>query len=94
MKSGQIVSDPVIGDVAAVSCGIFAGQAVLDLDYQEDSQAGVDGNFVMLGDGRMVEVQMSAEGALFDIGKMQTMLSLAQSGVSTLIDAQRTALGR
>lgn len=93
MKAGQITSDPVIGDVAAVSCGVYAGQPVLDLDYQEDSQAGVDGNFVMLGDGRMVEVQMSAEGALFDMGRMQDMLSLAQSGVATLVAEQRKALG-
>ena len=58
-------SDPIIDHVAAVSCGIYAGQPVLDLDYPEDSAAGTDGNFVMTGAGRLIEVQMSAEGAAF-----------------------------
>ena len=59
MKTGQIISDPLVDPVAAISCGIYAGQELLDLDYPEDSEAGVDGNFVMTG-WRLVEVQMSA----------------------------------
>ena len=92
MKTGAIVSDPIIGDVAAVSCGIYAGQPVLDLDYDEDSAAGVDGNFVMLGDGRMVEVQMSGEGSVFRRAEMDQMLALAEKGVAELVAAQRAVL--
>ena len=92
-RSGQIVTNPIISDVAAVSCGIYAGQPVLDLDYDEDSQAGVDGNFILVGDGRLVEVQMSSEGALFTESQMQSLLGLARTGVSQLIGAQRAALG-
>jgi hypothetical protein len=65
MKAGLITTDPIMDHVAAVSCGIYAGQPVLDLDYAEDSEAGTDGNFVMTGAGRLIEVQMSAEGATF-----------------------------
>ena len=65
LKSGAATSDPITDHVAAISCGIYAGQPVLDLDYPEDSEAGVDGNFVMTGSGKLIEVQMSAEGATF-----------------------------
>jgi ribonuclease PH len=65
IKAGDISSDPLREPVAAVSCGIYAGQTVLDLDYPEDSEAGVDGNFVMTSTGRLIEVQMSAEGSTF-----------------------------
>lgn len=67
MKAGDITSDSLISPVAAVSCGIYAGQAVLDLDYPEDSEAGVDGNFIMRGDGQLIEVQMSAEGSTLSL---------------------------
>ena len=60
-----LTSDPITDHVAAVSCGIYGGQSVLDLDYAEDSEAGTDGNFILTGAGRLVEVQMSAEGATF-----------------------------
>jgi ribonuclease PH len=65
---------------------------VLDLDYAEDSEAGVDGNFVLLGQDRLIEVQMSAEGAAFSRAQMDTLLELAQLGSQSLIDAQRGAL--
>jgi len=65
MKAGDITSDPLTDHVAAVSCGIYAGQPVLDLDYLEDSDAGTDANFVMTGAGGLVEIQGSAEGATF-----------------------------
>ena len=61
LDSGTITTDPLISPVAAVSCGIYAGQPVLDLDYSEDSEAGVDGNFIMLESGNMIETQISAE---------------------------------
>ena len=61
MKAGDVKIDPLLDPVSAVSCGIYAGQPVLDLDYPEDSEAGVDGNFIMTGSGKLIEVQMSAE---------------------------------
>jgi ribonuclease PH len=93
LKAGDIVSDPLVSEVAAVSCGIYAGQPVLDLDYPEDSEAGVDGNFVLRGDGRMIEVQMSAEGATFSRSEMEQLLELADKGVAELVAAQKAAIG-
>jgi ribonuclease PH len=92
-RSGALASDPIIDHVAAVSCGIYAGQPVLDLDYAEDSEAGTDGNFVMTGRGRLIEVQMSAERASFDRAELQALLDLAGQGTAALIAAQRAALG-
>ena len=92
MKTGAIVTDPLITPVAAVSCGLYAGQAVLDLDYAEDSEAGVDGNFVLRGDGRLIEVQMSAEGATFDRKQMDQLMDLAEAGVAQLVAAQKAAV--
>ena len=94
MKSGTIISDPILDHVAAVSCGIYAGQPVLDLDYAEDSAAGTDGNFILTGRGRLVEVQMSAEGATFSRGEMLELLDLAEAGTVQLAAAQLAALGR
>ena len=92
MKAGVVISDPLVDHVAAVSCGIYAGQTVLDLDYPEDSEAGVDGNFVMTGAGRLVEVQMSAEGATFSKSEMDALLDLAGRGVAELVAAQKAAV--
>ncbi|SMX47075.1 ribonuclease PH [Actibacterium lipolyticum] len=92
MKAGDIISDPLVDPVAAVSCGIYAGQPVLDLDYPEDSVAGVDGNFVMTGTGRMIEVQMSAEGATYSRSEMDELLTLAEKGVAELVAAQKAAV--
>jgi len=92
IKAGDLAHDPLEQPVAAVSCGIYAGQPVLDLDYPEDSEAGVDGNFVMTGD-RMIEVQMSAEGATFSRGQMDELMELAQKGVAELGRMQMEALG-
>ncbi|MEM8693009.1 MAG: ribonuclease PH [Pseudomonadota bacterium] len=91
LKTGDIVSDPMPDPVAAVSCGVYAGQPVLDLDYPEDSEAGVDGNFVMTGSGRLIEVQMSAEGATFSRDELNRLLDLAEKGVSELKAAQLAA---
>ncbi|MBY6003951.1 ribonuclease PH [Salipiger bermudensis] len=91
MKAGDVITDPLISPVAAVSCGIYAGQPVLDLDYPEDSEAGVDGNFILRGDGQLIEVQMSAEGATFSRDQMGTLLDLAESGVAQLVEAQKAA---
>lgn len=92
MRAGAIASNPLENPVAAVSCGIYAGQPVLDLDYPEDSEAGVDGNFVMLGNGALVEVQMSAEGATFTRAQMDALLALADKGVAELVAAQMAAV--
>ena len=91
MKAGDVISDPLLDPVAAVSCGIYAGQPVLDLDYPEDSEAGVDGNFIMTGSGKLIEVQMSAEGSVFSRGQMDQLMDLAEKGVSELVAAQRAA---
>ena len=93
MKAGDIVTDPLISPVAAVSCGIYAGQPVLDLDYPEDSEAGVDGNFILRADGQMIEVQMSAEGATFSRAQMNELLDLADKGIGELVEAQLKAVG-
>lgn len=93
LKSGLIVSDPIVDHVAAVSCGIYAGQEVLDLDYPEDSEAGADGNFVMTGRGRLVEVQMSAEGATFSRDGLVALMSLAEQGSRALVAVQLKAIG-
>lgn len=92
MKAGDVISDPLIDPVAAVSCGVYAGQNVLDLDYPEDSEAGVDGNFVLLGNGQMIEVQMSAEGSTYSREQMNGLLDLAEKGISELIEAQKAAV--
>ncbi|KMW58893.1 Ribonuclease PH [Candidatus Rhodobacter oscarellae] len=91
MKAGDIISDPLTDHIAAVSCGIYAGQPVLDLDYPEDSEAGVDGNFVMTGSGRLVEVQMTAEGATFSTDELSQLVGLADKGVQELVAAQKAA---
>lgn len=91
MKAGLVTSDPLIEPVAAISCGIYAGQEVLDLDYPEDSEAGVDGNFIMTGD-KLIEVQMSAEGSTFTRAQMNGLLDLAEKGVSDLKAVQLAAV--
>jgi len=75
-----------------VSCGIYAGQPVLDLDYPEDSDAGVDGNFVMTSDQALIEIQMSAEGSVFSRAQMDQLLDLANKGVAELVAAQNAAV--
>ncbi|KGJ09464.1 ribonuclease PH [Paracoccus sphaerophysae] len=92
LAARQLTSDPILDHVAAVSCGIYAGQPVLDLDYAEDSEAGTDGNFVMTGAGRLIEVQMSAEGAAFTRAQMGELLDLAEAGIAGLVEAQRAAV--
>ncbi len=92
MKAGDVVSDPMVDPVAAVSCGIYAGQPVLDLDYPEDSEAGVDGNFIMTGSKRLIEVQMSAEGSTFSRDQMNELMDLAEAGVDALVALQMAAV--
>jgi len=92
MKAGDIITDPLTDHIAAVSCGIYAGQTVLDLDYAEDSEAGTDANFVMTGAGGLVEIQGSAEGATFTRPQFDALMDLAEKGVGELIQAQKAAI--
>lgn len=91
MKVGDVISDPLMDPVAAVSCGIYAGQPVLDLDYPEDSEAGVDGNFILTGSGQLIEVQISAEGSTYSRDQMNLLMDLAEKGVGELVAAQKSA---
>jgi ribonuclease PH len=93
MKAGLVTGDPILDHVAAVSCGIYAGQPVVDLDYAEDSAAGTDGNFILTGRGKLIEVQMSAEGATFSRDEMGQLLDLSEAGIAVLVAAQKAALG-
>lgn len=92
LKAGNLVTDPITDHVAAVSCGLYAGQTVLDLDYPEDSEAGVDGNFILTGAKRLIEVQMSGESSTFSRDQMNGLLDLAEKGVDELVAAQKAAL--
>jgi ribonuclease PH len=85
-------SQPLTGSVAAVSVGIVGGQAVLDLDYEEDVTAGTDMNVVMTGDGRYIEVQGTAEGQPFERALLDELLELAAKGCADLTTAQQAAL--
>jgi ribonuclease PH len=93
MKARQMVDMEVLRDhVAAVSCGVCGGVAVLDLDYAEDSQAETDANFVLTGSGNIVEVQATAEKIPFSEEQLTTLLALARKGVNKLIDLQKMAV--
>ncbi len=94
MRSGTISADPLTGQVGAISCGIVDSTPVLDLDYEEDSSAEADANFVILGDGRLAEVQATAEGAPYDEEALLRLLRLARIGCAEIFAAQRTATGR
>jgi len=94
MASGAIAEDPISDKVAAISCGIFQGTPVLDLDYDEDSNAEADGNFVLTGSGQIVEVQATAEGATYDEEALLRLLRLARIGCTQIFAAQDKATGR
>jgi ribonuclease PH len=93
MHSRSIIKDfPLRDHVAAVSCGIAQGEPVLDLDYEEDSCAETDANFVMTGGGLLVEVQATAEGAAFTEAQLASLLALAKEGIAALVALQKTAI--
>ena len=92
MKAGDVKENPITSHVAAVSCGIFGGQPVLDLDYAEDSEAGTDANFVMTDTRGLIEVQGSAEGATFSREQLSVLMDLAEKGVDALVAAQKAAI--
>ena len=94
MVQRSILKESVLKDhVAAVSCGVVGGEAVIDLDYAEDSTAETDANFVITGKGGLVEVQGSAEGAPFSEAELLKMLMLARAGVERLVALQKAAIG-
>ncbi|PXA91713.1 ribonuclease PH [Nostoc sp. 3335mG] len=93
IAGGQLTRDPIQQQVAAVSCGIYQGTPVLDLDYDEDSAADADGNFVLLSDGKMAEVQATAEGACYDEEALLRLLRLARIGAKDIFAAQLKAVG-
>ena len=93
VKMNVLKTIPLIGQVAAVSCGIFEGTAVLDLDYDEDSNAEADSNFVMTDDGGLVEIQATAEKTSFSETQFHQLMSLARTGTAQLFAAQKAALG-
>ena len=92
-SNGLITTLPVLDQVAAVSCGIYNGQVLLDLDYNEDSDAGVDANFVLTGTNKIIEVQATAEDKAFDKNEFNELLQLAEIGISQLVKLQKHALG-
>jgi ribonuclease PH len=93
MKSRNMIKTNVLRDnVAAISCGIYNGTPVLDLDYAEDSEAETDANFVMTGDGRIIEVQGTAEKTPFSQDEFLALMALARKGVARLVDLQKMAV--
>ena len=94
MKARDMVGDNVIQDqVAAVSCGLYGGNAVLDLDYPEDSEADADANFVMTGKGGIVEVQGTAETDPFSPEQFDELMALARKGIAELVELQKLTIG-
>ena len=93
MKMGALTAIPLTDSVAAISCGIYNGTPVLDLDYAEDSNAGADSNFVLTGTGKLVEIQGTAEEAPFSEEQFMELLSLAKHGTAELTKLQKQALG-
>ena len=94
LASGALSEDPIIQQVAAVSCGIYQGTPVLDLDYPEDSAADADANFVLLSDCKIAEAQATAEGACYDEESLLRLLRLARMGCGEIFAAQLKAVGR
>ena len=88
-----IKENPITGQVAAISCGVFEGAAVLDIDYAEDSNAVVDCNFIMAGDGRIIEIQATGEKRPFAEDEFAEMMRLAKLGCNQLFALQRAAVG-
>ncbi|MGZ5923918.1 MAG: ribonuclease PH [Rhizomicrobium sp.] len=94
MKKTGMVTKPAIKDhVAAISCGVWKGESVLDLDYDEDSTAETDANFVLTGAGGLVELQGTAEGVPFTDDQFAQMLKLARKGIAELVTMQKSVIG-
>ncbi|MBI1686988.1 MULTISPECIES: ribonuclease PH [Caulobacter] len=94
LEEGVLKADPILGQVAAISCGVFKDTPVLDLDYEEDSNAEADGNFVLTGGGEIVEIQATGEKRGFTRGEFDTLFGLAEKGIGELFEFQRAAIGK
>ena len=92
IDAGELEESPLVDSVAAISCGIYNGTSVLDLDYDEDSTAEADANFVMTGSGKIVEIQATAEDFAFDESQFGELLALAKKGISEISNMQKAAL--
>ncbi len=93
LEEGLITNDPILDQVAAVSCGVFSGTPVLDLDYEEDSNAEADSNFVLTGTGDIVEIQATGEKRGFSEAEFEALFALARKGIKELCTLQRQATG-
>ncbi len=93
LEEGVITTDPILDQVAVVSCGVFADTPVLDLDYEEDSQAEADSNFVLTGAGDIVEIQATGEKRGFSQVEFEALFGLARQGIGELIALQKAAVG-
>jgi len=93
LSEGVIKIDPILDHVAAISCGVFADTPVLDLDYEEDSQAEADANFVLTGAGDIVEIQATGEKRGFSQAEFEALFSLARAGIADLVKLQKAAVG-
>jgi len=93
VEEKELKATPIVGQVAAISCGVFGGAPVLDLDYAEDSSAEVDANFVLAGDGRMIEVQATGEQRPFSQDEFDELMRLARAGCGRLFEMQAKAAG-
>jgi len=93
LDEGVIAKDPILDQVAAISCGVFDGTPVLDLDYEEDSNAEADANFVLTGHGDIVEIQATGEKRGFSEGEFESLFSLARKGIGELVALQKAATG-
>ena len=92
LLAGAITKSPLTGQVAAISCGIYQGKTILDLDYDEDSAAEIDANFILTAAGELVEVQATGEEHPFSRNNLNEMLDMAESGCSKLFDLQQHAV--
>jgi ribonuclease PH len=92
-KRSMLKKDPIKDHVAAISCGIFQGTPVLDLDYAEDSEAETDMNFVMTGTHGIIEIQGTAEKKPFSDDELAKLIALARRGVEKLVELQKIAVG-
>jgi ribonuclease PH len=94
LDEGVLKTDPILDQVAAVSCGVCGGVPVLDLDYEEDSGAEADSNFVLTGKGDIVEIQATGEKRGFTRAEFEALFDLARSGIGELLEMQRAATGK
>jgi ribonuclease PH len=92
MREGMITRDPILDQVAAISCGIYNGLPVLDLEYEEDSNAEADANFVLTGSGSIVEIQATGEKRGFHQDEFEALFALARSGIADLCQVQKLAV--